>query len=289
VDVAQPSAARAPLGRRLFVQLGLSLLAVASAGCVTTTGATSQPVTSRTVSISTASGTASALLYHPEGEGRWPAILVWTDASGLRPAYDAIGRKIAADGYVVLVPNAYYRSIDLDGRSDPPAASPEQTRERSTQWRAATTEEAVMADARAFVAFLDAQPQVDTGRKVGTVGFDYGSANAFHAARALPDRIGAVAALYPSGTATPRPNSPHLFVGQSRAAYYVALARNDNEREPGDKEDYRKAFTDAGLTGMVEVLPADHGFAITGERAFDSAAADAALARVLETFRRHLD
>src|SRR5690606_14932489 len=106
---------------------------------------------------------------------------------------------------------------------------------------------------------------------------------------AMPDRIGAVAALYPSGTATPRPNSPHLFVNQSRAAYYVALARNGDVREPGDKDDYHNAFADAGLTGTAEVLPADHGFAIPGEPAFDQAAADASLARAIETFRRHLD
>lgn len=282
------TSSRAPLGRRLFVQLGLSLLALASSGCVTPSAATSGAVVASTVTIPMPAGSANALLYHPAGDGRWPAVLMWTDGSGLRPSYDAIGRKIAAEGYVVLIPNTYYRSIVLDGRSDPPAATAEQARERSTQWRAATTEEAIIADSRAYLSFLDAQPQTDRATKAGTIGFDYGSANAFHAARALPDRIGAVAALYPSGTATPRPNSPHLFISQSRAAYYVALARNDDAREPGDKDDYRKAFADAGLTGTVEVLPADHGFAVPGEPAFDQAAADASLARALETFR-HLD
>jgi len=284
-----PPATRAPLHRRLFVQIGLSLFAMASAGCVTTAGASGGPVTSRAVSIPMSAGTASALLYHPSGEGRWPAVLVWTDGTGLRPAYDAIGRKIAAEGYVVLIPNAYYRTTALDGRSDPPpAASAEQGRERSTQWRAATTEEAVIADARAYLGFLDGHPQVDAARKAGTLGFDYGSANAFHAARAVSNRIGAVAALYPSGTATPRPNSPHLFVNQSHAAYYVALARNDDAREPGDKDDYRNAFREAGLVGTVDVVPADHGFAISGEPAFNQSASDESLARVIETFRRHL-
>lgn len=280
--------AQRELTRRVFAIAGGCALAVLAAGCATT-GTGMPSVEGGRVSVPMPGGAADALLYRPAGEGRWPALLLWTDAAGLRPAYAGIGRRLAAEGYVVLIPNAYYRSIALDGSAPAPPLPPEQARERSSQWRAVASQELLMADSKAYLAFLDSRPATDTRRKAGTVGFDYGSASAFHTARALPERIGAVAVLYPAGTATPRPDSPHLFVAQSRAAYHVALARNDDQREPGDKDDYRKAFADAGLTGTVDVLPADHGFAIAGEAAFDAAAADAAWSRVLALFEKHLD
>ncbi|HWK41871.1 MAG TPA: dienelactone hydrolase family protein [Croceibacterium sp.] len=269
--------------RRLFVLASACSLGLLATGCASTSNAGSA-VTGGPVTVPMAAGSADALLYRPSGTGRWPALLVWTDAEGLRPAYAEIGRKLAAAGYVVLIPNAYYRSVKLDGSVAAPALPPAEARERSTGWRTAADEAAQIADSRALIAFLDSQPDTDTTRGAMTLGFDYGSASAFYAARAVPARIGAVAALYPSGTATPRPNSPHLFVNQSRAAYYVALARNDDAREPGDKDDLNKAFADAGLEGTVEVLAADHGFAIPGSQAFDQAAADAAIARALELF-----
>ena len=257
-------------------------------GCATTTAA-SGGVVGGPIKVATPAGAVDALLYRPDGEGRWPAVLVWTDGSGLRPAYDGIGRKLAAEGYVVLIPNAYHRSVKLDGTAQVPALAPAETRQRGAGWRTALTEQALAADTRAYMAFLDAQHATEAGRKAGTLGFDYGSINAFYAARAMPERIAAVAVLYPTGTATPRPTSPHLFVGESRAAYYVALATNDDRREPGDKDDYRKAFADAGLDATVEVVPADHGFAVPGGNAFDQAASDAAWTRVLALFEDRLE
>jgi carboxymethylenebutenolidase len=257
-----------------------------AAGCATT-GAASGTVVGGPVTVATPAGAVDALLYRPGGDGRWPAVLVWTDGSGLRSAYDGIGRELAAEGYVVLIPNAYHRSVKLDGAAEAPALAPAEARQRGAGWRAALTEQSLAADTRAYMAFLDAQPATDAGRKAGTLGFDYGSINAFYAARALPERFAAVAVLYPTGTATPRPTSPHLFVGESRAAYYVALATNDDRREPGDKDDYRKAFDEAGLDATVEVVPADHGFAIPGN-SYDEEGADAAWARVLALFAERL-
>ena len=275
------------LSRRTFTVAGACLLALASASCAMVEPQ-SPSVIQRAVAVATPEGTADALLFYPSRHGRWPAVLVWTDAAGLRPAYSEIGRKLAEGGYVVLIPNAFFRSIKLEGSAPAPALSGEQARARSTEWRTAASEEAIMRDTKAYLAFLDAQPQTAAGPKAGTLGFDYGTANAFYAARALPDRIMAVAGLYPSGTATPRPNSPHLFVNQSKAAYYVAIARNDDAREPGDKDDYRKAFGEAGLEGTVEVSPADHGFAVPDDPAYDPTASDAAWDRMLDLFRTTL-
>lgn len=268
---------------RPIIAAAAALLLASCAAPLTDTAPTAQ-----TVSLPLAPAPADALLFLPPGRGPAPAVIVWTDNAGLRPAYRALGERIAAAGFVVLIPNSFHRSVDLDGSAPAPALDGDAVRERATAWRTALTEDAVKADTAALVAWLEAQPRVDRTRKIGVLGLDYGSSHAFVAARSLPDRIGAVAALYPSGTATPRPTSPHLFVSQSKAAYLVVLARNDDVREPGDKEDFRKAFTEAQLAWQLEVAPADHGFAVADEPAFDAAQADRALAQAIDLFRTTL-
>ena len=144
------------------------------------------------------------------------------------------------------------------------------------------------ADAKAYLAFLDSRPEVDTARKAGVLGLQYGSPYAFHTAFALPERIGAVAVLHPIRIATARDNSPHLSVGRSRAAYYGALAGPDDAREPADKDDLRTAFAGAGLSGAVEVLPAANGFAVSDTAAHDPASSEAAWTHAMTLFREHL-
>jgi carboxymethylenebutenolidase len=104
----------------------------------------------------------------------------------------------------------------------------------------------------------------------------------------MPERFGAVAVYHPFGIATSRPNSPHLFVGETHAAYYVALAKPDDEREPEDKDDLRAAFAEAGLEGAVEVLPGNHGFAAADNPNYDEASASQSWSAMLELLRTSL-
>jgi len=240
------------------------------------------------VNIQMPAGTAEGLLFTPQGRRQWPAVLVWTDLVGLRPAYADLGRKLAAEGYVVLVPDEFYRSARVEGRTSPAPLTPEQSRERATKWTAAISDEASEADAKAYFAYLDALPQVDKTRKAGTIGYQYGAPYAFHTAFAMPDRIGAVAVLHPFRIATTRPNSPHLFVNRSKAAYYVALATVDDAREPDDKTDLRGAFAKAGLNGTVEVLPGNNGFAVADLPAYDAASEAAGWSRIVALFHDRL-
>lgn len=267
------------MSRRHFVAVGGASLALL--GCAPRPRSTVPPeVIERAVSIPTPDGVAQAVLLHP-GSGAWPAVLLWPDMRGLRPAFRDLGRTLALAGYSVLVPNAFYRSAALDGSVSPGDLTAEQMRERMDAWRAAASDEGIARDTRAYMAWLDAQPQTDAGKKAGALGYDVGGAHAFRAAAALPDRFGAVASVHGLGVATARPNSPHLLVGQTQAAYFVAMARPDDEREPGDKDDLAIAFDKAGLLGTIRIYEARHGFAVPDDPAFDRPSADLVWAEIL--------
>jgi carboxymethylenebutenolidase len=240
-------------------------------------------VTERNVVVKTADGSAEAVLFYPAAKGKWPAILLWSDVGGLRPLFRDIGRKFAAEGFVVLVPNPFYRSaspgiaaVDLKD----PALRTILTRNRDD-----ATDERISRDAVAYLAFLDAQKQTDTTRKAGSIGYDLGASFAFRTAAALPDRIAAVGDLYGVRVATERPNSAHLLVPKTKATYYAAMAHDDDVREPGDKDDIADIIKASHLQGIVEVYPADHGWANPAGNTYDAAASDRAFAALVALCR----
>ncbi len=254
----------------------------------TSAGAAAAAVESRSITLPAGDGQASALLLVPAGSGPRPGVIVWPDIAGLRPAYAAIGRDLAAAGYVVLIPNNFYRSAQLDGTTGSASLSADDMRTRLADWRAAASDEGIARDARAYVAYLDGTGLVDRSRPIGVVGYNVGAAHAFRAAAAVPDRIGAVAVAHPLGVATERPNSPHLLVGGTHASWLVVMAAPDDEREPGDKDDLRRAFADAGQAGTVRVVDAAHGFAVPDNANFDATAAAGFQQDMLALFARAL-
>lgn len=232
-------------------------------------------VTERDVTVPTADGSADAVLFTPARKGA-PAVILWPDLGGLRPLYRDMGRALAGEGFTVLVPNPFYRSAKATGEQlnlgDPAV------RAKRMEYRAAATDDGIARDTIAYLAFLDRDR---LGAKAGTVGYDVGGSYAFRAAAAAPDRIAAVVSIYGLGVATPRPNSPHLLVPKTKAAYLVVQARDDDAREPEDKADIARVVQEAGLRGDVAVYPADHGFADpAGARADPAAAARAWAAMV---------
>lgn len=270
----------AALTRRLFVATGVAALALSAPALA------AGKVDEKDVTIRTPDGSADAVLFHPAGRGSWPAVILWHDQSGLRPVYRDMARKLAGEGFVVLAPNAYYRSgkatgIELDTRDA-------KVREQITAYRAAATDDGVTRDAAAYVAWLDRQKQVAKGRKIGTVGYDLGGSYAFRTAAAVPDRIAAVASIHGLSVATPRPNSPHLLVPRTSAAYLVVQSKDDDAREPGDKDDYAKVFAEGRLKGTVEVAQANHGFAVPGNANYDAAAAAKAWAETVKLLKAQL-
>ncbi|MCW2362507.1 MULTISPECIES: dienelactone hydrolase family protein [Sphingobium] len=269
--------------RRMFMATGA---AVGLAGAATAQAVAN--VTEKNVTIKTPDGSADAALFHPAGTGPWPAVLMWPDIMGLRPVFREMGRRLAAEGYVVLVPNPFYRNAVapvIDGTFD--FSNPE-SRKILFGYRAAMSDAAVDHDAAAYLGFLDAQPQVDKDRKAGVQGYCMGGPLSFRTAAVASARIGAVGSFHGGGLTTDQPSSPHLLIPKTDAAYLVAVAQNDDAKEPESKTILRKAFDAAGKTATVEVYPADHGWCVPGSQAYNHDAAEKAWAALLAMYRTAL-
>ena len=272
------------LTRRAF-----GLIAAATAGTAAfAADPGAKPVTERDVTVKTADGQCDAALFYPTGKGHWPAVLVWPDLMGLRPVFRDLGRRLAAQGFVVLVPNPFYRSKKapvMDGPVD--LANPE-TRKVLFGYRGAMTPDGIAKDAEAHFAFLDAQAQTDTRRKAGVQGYCMGGELAFRTAAAVPARIAAVGSFHGAGLVTDKPDSPHLLIPLTRATFLVAHARNDDAQKPEVKDQLKAAFAAAGRPATVEVYPADHGWCVPGSQSYDVAEAERAWAALMGLYRTAL-
>ncbi|MGO4213210.1 dienelactone hydrolase family protein, partial [Terriglobus sp. YAF25] len=193
-------------------------------------------VVEKDVNVPMASGVSDSALFYPEGKGPWPAVLVWTDILGLRPVFRDMGRRLAAEGYVVLVPNPFYRNAKapvVDGSFD---FSKPEDRAKVMPLAAALTADANISDAKAYMAFLDAQPQTDKKKKMGVQGYCMGGPLTYRTAATVADRVGAAATFHGGGLVTDKPDSPHLMISKMKAEVYSAVADNDDQRDPAAKD-----------------------------------------------------
>ncbi len=247
-----------------------------------------RPVVERDVSVKTRDGHADAALFRPAGNGQWPAVLMWPDILGLRPVFREMGKRLAAQGYVVLVPNPYYRAQKapiVEGAFD---FNDTAAMKRISAFRGGLTDTMVDRDSDAYVRFLDAQPQTDKVRKAAVQGFCMSGPLSFRTAAARPDRIGAVATFHPGALVTDEPSSPHLLIPKTHAAYLVIIAKNDAEKMPEEKSDLQAAFKQAGRRATVEIATANHGWTVAGSQTYDEKAAERAWAELLPFYRASL-
>jgi carboxymethylenebutenolidase len=280
-DIHQGLVQDPAVSRRAFV-----LTSVAAAGFATSGYADN--VVEKDVTVKTADGNADAALFHPAGKGPWPAALVWPDILGLRPVFHQMGRRLAAQGYVVLVPNPFYRSKRAPVVDGPFDFNKPEDRAKVMALRQAMTDQGTDKDAAAFVAFLDAQPQTNKTKKVGVQGYCMGGPLSFRTAAAVPSRIGAVASFHGGGLVTEEASSPHLLIPRTQAAYLVAVAKNDDAKQPQAKDVLKQAFAAAKRPAIVEVYPADHGWCVVGSQAYDEAAAERAWRELTRLYKANL-
>jgi carboxymethylenebutenolidase len=246
--------------------------------------ANAMPVKGRDVTIETPDGKCDAYFVAPES-GKHPAVLVWPDIMGLRPAFRQMADRLAESGYAVLTVNQFYRSVKSPIIAEGESFDQAPVRERIMPYRTPLTPDATVRDAKAFVAWLDTQREVDTKRGMGTTGYCMGGPMVVRTAAAVPERVRAGGSFHGGGLVTAGADSPHLLVPQLKGRYLFAVAENDDQRAPTDKETLRAAFEAARVPAEIEVYAGTmHGWCPPDSRVYNQAQAERAWSRLLATF-----
>jgi len=252
------------------------------------TAAFAANVTETDVMVPTPDGSADAALFHPAGSGSWPAVLMWPDILGLRPVFREMARRLAGEGYVVLVPNPFYRTKRAPIVTGPFDFNDPKQVKPLLDLKARLTDAAIDKDAAAFIKFLDAQKQTNRRKGAGVQGYCFSGPYAFHTGAVRSDRIRAVATFHGGGLVTKDANSPHLLIPKTKASFVVAIARNDDQKQPDAKDILKATFAAAKRPAVVEVYPADHGWCVAGSPPYDHASAERAWAELLRLYRTNL-
>ena len=248
------------LSRRDFVTLSVAAGIAAAAG----SASSAENVVETDVEIKTPDGTCDAAFVHPAG-GSHPGVIIWPDAFGLRPTMRGFAKRLAADGYSVLVPNPFYRvskAPQFGDISNFSFSNPADRAKLTPLMGSIAADGAAEKDAGAFVAWLDAQRQVNTAKKIGTQGYCMGGPLVVRTAAAQPNRIGAGASFHGGGLVTSNPNSPHLMAPKIRARMYFGIASNDDKSQPDAKDKLKEAFAAANVPAEIEVYPSLHGWCV---------------------------
>ena len=211
-----------------------ALAAGAGAAIILPAVANAKAVKESDVLVKTPDGEADAYFVHP-ASGKHPAVIIWPDVMGIRPAFRQMGKRLAESGYSVLVVNPYYRMVKGVVLAEGESFADPAVRERLTPYARSLSPETQVIDTKAFVAYLDGQKSVDAKRKMGVTGYCMTGSFAMRGAAAVPERIGAVGSFHGGGLATDDPTSPHLLIPQMKAASLIAIAENDDQRDPEAK------------------------------------------------------
>jgi carboxymethylenebutenolidase len=240
------------------------------------------------VEIKTPDGTCDAYLVHPV-KGKYPAVLIWPDIFGLRPTFRQMGKRLAESGYTVLVINPFYRTKKAPTAPEHPDFNDPATRQGLMSLAGTLSPATALTDATAFVAFLDGQPAVDKKRKMGTTGYCMGGPFVFRTAAAFSDRVGAGATFHGGGLAADKPESPHLLIPKMKAQFLIAIAENDDQKEPDVKNTLRESFAKAKLPAEIEVYAGTkHGWCPPDSAVYNAEQAEKAWGRMMVLFKTAL-
>ena len=209
----------------------------------------------------------------PDGDGPWPAVIMYPDAMGLRAAHRDMAEYLANLGYVTLVPDVYYRHAPWAPFDAVNAFDDPDERARLFELMGTVTPRVMADDTRAFIDFLLARPET-SGNPVGTTGYCMGGRTSLIVAGSLGDAVGAAASFHGGGLAVANnADSPHLRARHITATVYVAGAIEDRSFTEDQRELLDTALTEAGVSHRIETYPAHHGFAVPDNETYDEAAA----------------
>ena len=238
------------------------------------------------ITVKTPDGEADAYFVHP-ASGKHPAVIIWPDIMGIRPAFRQMGKRLAQSGYSVLVVNPYYRTVKGAVIEEGESYADPEVRARLRPYAQSLSPETTLTDGKAFTDFLIAQDQVEATKKMGVTGYCMTGSFAMRIAADLPERIGAFGSFHGGGLATDDPDSPHLLAPKMKTEGLIAIAENDDARDPEAKTTLRKAFDDAGVPCEIEVYEgAMHGWCPPDSRVYNEEQAERAWSRLLALLER---
>lgn len=268
------SVTRKQFGMMLGAGMAMMLPQVANAAAVTESD----------VSVMTPDGTADCYFVHP-ASGTAPGVLIWPDIFGLRPAFRQMGKRLAESGYSVLVVNPFYR-VKKAPTAEAGSATPIPQLMPLAQALNETTQ---TTDAKAFIGWLDQQASVAKNRKIGTQGYCMGGPIAFRTSAAVPNRVGAVASFHGGGLVTDMANSPHLQASKTKAQFLIAIAANDDMRNPKEKDVLKETFAKVNLLAEIEVYTGSaHGWCPPDSQVYNEPMAEKAWGRLLALYGKAL-
>ena len=224
-----------------------------------------------------------AFFLHPQ-QGKFPAIIVWPDIAGYRDAFSSMGRRLAREGYTVLILNPYYADKESPQFDDFEDFRDNGGMEKVTPWREKLTPATVMEIAKATVAYLDGNEAVDTSKGIGVQGYCMGGPFAVWTAAAAPERVKAAASFHGGGLVGDAPDAPIKLIPATQASYLIAIAKNDDANAPGDKDALKAAAQAAGRPAEIEVYQADHGWTVPDSPVYNEAEAERAWTRLLALY-----
>ena len=238
------------------------------------------------ISITTNDGECPSHVFAPDMGSQFPPIVLYMDAAGMRPALIAMAERLSAGGYVVLLPDLFYR-YGAYGPFDPMEVFKGDFRAVLGPLVATTGNAKAAADTEAFLAYLDTRRDVKRG-KVGALGFCMGGGMAIAAAGTFPDRFAAVASFHGGNLATDALDSPHTFAPKLEAELYIAAAQNDPTYPPAMAERFEQALIEAKVPHCAEIYPAAHGWMKPDFPVYNAAEAEHGWSKMLEFFGRTL-
>jgi len=240
------------------------------------------------VLVETPDGMADGYFVYP-ASGAHAAVIVWPDIMGIRTSFRMMGKRLAESGYSVLVVNPYYRTAKGAVIEDGESFGDPDVRARLMPHARSLSPETCLTDGSAFVSYLDKQASVDTNRKIGTTGYCMTGSYTIRLAAAMPERIGAGGSFHGGGLASDADDSPHLLAPQIKAGMLIAIAANDDEKDPNAKVLLREAFDSAGVNAEIEVYEDTlHGWCPPDSRVYNEVQAERAWSRLLALFEREL-
>jgi carboxymethylenebutenolidase len=280
--------------RRQFVGLSATVGLVAAAGSIS---AAALNVVEENVTVKTPDGSCDAAFIHPN-TGSYPGVLIWTDAFGLRPVFRDMAKRLAAEGYSVLVPNPFYRVAKSPVFGDISSFSfqnPEDRAKITPLMASVTAPGAAEKDAPAYIAFLDSQKAVDKAKKIGTQGYCMGGPLVVRTCATVADRVGAGGSFHGGGLVTAQPSSPHLLAPKIKGRMYFGIASNDDKQQPDAKDKLKEAFAAAKVPAEIEVYGDSlHGWCVAdmpvqnGSPVYNKADAERAWGKLLALYKAAL-